>query len=460
MAGALAARIHGSALLPSLRGGGAAKGRIVTSLAGAGRVTPHSIGSIFSGLSAAGLATAITNSLVSGFFHALLGWVASGAASLVGVLAKALSSSTTPVLTASAFGSEFDLMATLSAAVALPLVAVGAIQAIVRQEPGGLIRSVLVRLPLALLFTGVSVQIVALGITATDQASAMVIGANGDPAKQLLAGLVTTLGQPGSFGLAAFGSFILVLCAGIVAFLLWLELAVRSAAIAAASLFLPLALVGLAWPATSHWARRLGETLAALVISKFAIASVLALAAGLLLSSSGLASVVQGVALLAIAAFAPFALLKLVPVVEAGAISHLDGLGRRPLRAAQSLGTEVLGLEGGGVAALAGLGGVAAGLLKGQDGGTGGSALPPFGESRFENSSTTEFTGARAPEPDHRTGEPAASYPSAVGRSSSSGAPSPSSGSGGPAEPVLSGAESPRVSHLQTPPHTRGPDHG
>ena len=151
----------------------------------------------------------------------------------------------------------------------------------------------------------------------------------------------TGLGQPAGLGLAAFGGFLVVLSAAVVAFVLWLELAVRSAAIAAASLFLPLALVGLAWPATSHWARRLGETLAALVLSKLVIAAVLALAAGLLVSSSGVAGVVEGVALLAVAAFAPFALLKLVPVVEAGRSptsrvsaggrsAPLDRLGHRP----------------------------------------------------------------------------------------------------------------------------------
>ena len=230
-------------------------------------------------------------------------------------------------------------MAVLSAGVALPLLAVGAIQAIIRQEPGGLLRSALVRLPLALLFTGVSVQLVALGLAATDQASAMVLGAAGDPTHRLLLGLVAGLEQTGGPGLAAFGAFLVVLTAAVVAFVLWLELAVRSAAIAAASLFLPLALVGLAWPATSHWARRLGETLAALVLSKLVIASVLALAAGLLGSSSGVAGVVEGVALLAVAAFAPFALLKLVPAVEAGAVAHLEGLGQRPVRAGQRLGT-------------------------------------------------------------------------------------------------------------------------
>ena len=74
----------------------------------------------------------------------------------------------------------------------------------------------------------------------------------------------------------------------IVAFVLWVELAVRSAAVAAATLFLPLALAGLAWPATTHWARRLGETLAALVLMKLVIAGVLSLAATAIGSHSGI----------------------------------------------------------------------------------------------------------------------------------------------------------------------------
>ena len=62
------------------------------------------------------------------------------------------------MLTGAAFRSEFEVMAVLSASVALPLLAVGAIQAIVRQEAGTLLRSVLVKLPLALLEVGFSIK--------------------------------------------------------------------------------------------------------------------------------------------------------------------------------------------------------------------------------------------------------------------------------------------------------------
>jgi hypothetical protein len=79
------------------------------------------------------------------------------------------------------------------------------------------------------------------------------------------------------------------------------------------------------------------------------------------------------VALLAIAAFAPFALLKLVPAVEAGAVAHLEGLGQRPVRAGQRLGAEIAGMEIGGAGGLGGLAGLGSKNAGSQ--GAGGSNL-------------------------------------------------------------------------------------
>jgi hypothetical protein len=50
---------------------------------------------------------------------------------------------------------------------------------------------------------------------------------------------------------------------------------------------------------------------------------------------------VVGAAILLIAGFAPFTLLRLTPVIEAGAIAHLEGLSRRPWRAAGRAATTV-----------------------------------------------------------------------------------------------------------------------
>jgi hypothetical protein len=198
-----------------------------------------------------------------------------------------------------------------------------------------------------------------------------------------------------------------------------------------------------------------------LVISKFAIASVLALAAGLLLGSSGLAAVVQGVALLAMAAFAPFALLKLVPVVEAGAVAHLEGLGRRSVRAAERLGTGALGLDGGGVAALAGLGGLksAGGKVSG-GADTGGSSLRPFGEWRPENVSGTALVQSSIGEPPRSKPRPAAGSGSPSSAGPSSGGPLPDAASGVYSGPRPSGTGSLGVGRGKTQDEAGEPDHG
>jgi hypothetical protein len=70
------------------------------------------------------------------------------------------------------------------------------------------------------------------------------------------------------------------------------------------------------------------------VLSKFVIVAVLSLAVGALGASDGsMASELAGGALLALAAFAPFTLLRLVPFVESSAAHQLEGVRHRFQRA-------------------------------------------------------------------------------------------------------------------------------
>jgi hypothetical protein len=128
-----------------------------------------------------------------------------------------------------------------------------------------------------------------------------------------------------------------------------------------AVLFLPLALATLVWPAVSHWCRRLVETLAALILSKFVIVATLSLAAGAVASGtagsgdhgSGFSSVLAGGALLVIATFVPFAILRMIPAVEAGAVGHLEGLRQRGTGAMTRVGrTAAQHALGGGLQSL------------------------------------------------------------------------------------------------------------
>jgi hypothetical protein len=300
----------------------------------------------FAGLG--GLAHQISADTVGAFFGGLVGFVARLDRETVFRLWQAVSVSSAPVLSGSGFGHELQTMSILAGEVVLPLLLVAVVQAVVRQDLGGLARTAFVKVPLALLFTAAAAEIVSLGLRATDQACAALLQEAGRPLEKLFAqiDLALSIGQGG----ALTASFLFLVVAGLLAFLVWLELAVRGAAVAVAVLFLPLALAGSALPATSHWARRLGETLVALVLSKLAIVAVLCLAVSTLGSGSGASALTEGLSLLALSALAPLALARMLPMVEAGATAHLEGLGRR---AARSAAATAGGSEGWVASALA-----------------------------------------------------------------------------------------------------------
>lgn len=292
-------------------------------VSGGAGVAQHAVGNIL-GISAGALLKAVD------------AWVAAGAVWLLDQVGGVLSSTTGGDLGSSWFGARLGLMSELAASVMLPMLMCAVIQAIYRQNAAALLRTFLVNLPIALLFTGVAVELVRVGIVVTDAMSARFMAAAGVDTRHLLAPV-------GVFLLAASAAapgFAVFLASGLVAgtaMVLWVELVVRAAAITAAALFLPLVLAALVWPSIGHWARRLADTLAALVLSKLVIAAVISLAVGAVeggLTEQGsvgtkFGDVVVGIALLLLATFSPFVLLRLIPAIESGAISHLEGTRHR-----------------------------------------------------------------------------------------------------------------------------------
>jgi hypothetical protein len=283
----------------------------------------------FVGSIVAQLAKAVVHDLF-GFFD---GWVTGGTRWVLMETWSLLGRASDPVISGSSFRAELGVMGEIAAGTVLPLLLAGVIQAVVRQDGAGLLRTLIVRLPMAILFTGIAVELVSLGLQWTDEASQSLLGTGSSPAQHWYLALVSdvtggAIGPGVSFG----GILVLLLCC-LVALLLWVELAFRSAGVAVATLFLPLCLAGLVWPATSHWARRLGETLAALVLMKLVMAAILALASGSLTDPAGVSGVVEGIALLLLAALSPWALFKLIPVLEGG-VTSMEGASQSAHRAA------------------------------------------------------------------------------------------------------------------------------
>jgi hypothetical protein len=283
-------------------------------------------------------------------FDAMGSWVATGASLLLGKVGEVMTRTTAVHLDAKWFGQQFGVMRTLAGFVILPMLLAAAISAIVHQDPQRLVRAVLVHLPLAVLGTAVAIELVDRAVQLTDLLSNQVAASLGRDPRVALGGVtraIDILAVPGG----ATGGFVFTIGALLLALgalLVWLELLVRSSAIYVAVLFLPLVLSGLVWPATARWARRLVELLTALILSKFVIVAVISLAAGALTTGDGLNDVLAGAALLLLAAFAPFVILRLVPVVEAGMIGHLEGMSRRPVAATTSAASHVAGLALGG----------------------------------------------------------------------------------------------------------------
>jgi hypothetical protein len=297
------------------------------------------------------LPAAVASAVAGRLFAGLTAWIGRGATYLLRQVGVVMSWSTSPQVGTKFFLHEVGVMALLAAGIAVPLLLLCAVQAVIQQDAGVLVRALLVRAPLALVLTGVAVQFVSLGLAATDDMCGAVLRTAGVPVGQLFTRLArvilvaTATGTP----IPTFAGLVMALAIVAGTLVLWLELALRAAAIQAATLFLPLAMAGVIWPATSHWARRLGETLAALVLAKLVVVAILALAAGDLSGpgSGGIAAIVSGIALLTMAVVAPFALFRLVPMVEAGAVGHLEGLARRPHRAAYSAARRSIDMAAG-----------------------------------------------------------------------------------------------------------------
>lgn len=258
-------------------------------------------------------------------------WVLGGARFALHETAKVLSEKTTPQLGTSWFSATYWRVAGIAALLTLPFLFAATIQSLARSDITLLLRTVLGYLPLALLVVSVAAPVTMLLLSASDELSALVSSAAGTPGSRALG-----LGGVLAGGLSALtGSPFLIFFLGLLtvagAIALWMELLMREAAVYVVVLMLPLAFAAFVWPARRAWAIRVVEVLVALIMSKFAIVAVLSLGgAAMDQVQHSITAPVLGLVLVAMGVFAPWALLRLVPLAElaAGAVESLRGQGR------------------------------------------------------------------------------------------------------------------------------------
>jgi hypothetical protein len=379
-------------------------------------------------------ANALWDTIVGG----LVDWVVGAIAWFVKALLQFFERSSTPNLTSDWFSGEgrigphahspYGVIAWLALSLLLLCVLVSIVQGLLAGEGPAMAGRIAREVPLAILGIVATVGVVQVLLGATDEISHAVLDGTeaGANAKRLLEALST----PSAFSAqASFVVFLLGLVAVVGSFLLWIELLIRASLLYLLLALAPLAYAAFAWPAARRVLHRLAELVIALVLSKVVIAIALAVAASALTrgpTASGgvptgeqkVGTLLVGVIMFCLASFAPFLVLKLLPVMEAAVVAQ--GISRSPVRTAQSAAQTTFYIArlagGGGGGGWGGRGGGGAAAAPALTAGTGNGTR---GSGSGAGSATRAVPSApdRSP-PDKARGGPRADGAPAAARSS------------------------------------------
>ncbi len=277
---------------------------------------------------------------------AIVSWVSDGAAFVLHETAHVLADTTAPRLTSTWFSAAYWRVASVATVVTLPFLCAASVQALIRSDLMLLARAAIGYLPLAMLAIAIAAPLTMLLLAASDQLAAAVSSAAGGQGVSFLDRVVGPVGAVRAFSGSPFLAFLVGLFIVAGALMLWIELLMREAAVYVIVLMLPLVFAAFVWPARRIWAVRSVELLVALILSKFAIVAVLSLGGAALGHSvhHDLGGVLAGMVLLILSAFAPWALLRLLPLAElasgtAGVLRGHSGTAFRALKGADGLAT-------------------------------------------------------------------------------------------------------------------------
>ena len=364
---------------------------------------------------AQGAATAAASSVLT----VLAGLVVGGATWLIQHTVGLLTADTSVNLAAAWFQGREAAMVRIAALVVGPLLAAATIGAVIRQDGRRLARIFGVGLPVAVLGTATAIAMTQLAVTVVNSLCTLITPPG---AYEPFVQLGGAIGRP---GIPIFVQFVLASLVVLAAIVLWMEMVLRGAVLFIAVFFLPFGLAAFIWPATAHITKRFVEIIVAVVGSKFVIVATLSLGGAFVGNNhAGIDGAVTGTAILLLAAFAPFSVLRLVPIVEASATSHLEGLSRRPAHAATSAAGAVSSAgRGAGVLGSLGArtGSAASGVMAFDVGQQQGSWAVP------SSSAEASGTGVAAV---------ASRLPASTGAPSGGGSAAPPTGDHGGAEPL------------------------
>jgi type IV secretion system protein TrbL len=274
-----------------------------------------------------------------GIFDQITTWVSEGAGWLIQQVASEIEKTTSPNLMSEGFLAEYGQMAEISAVLAAAMVLLAILEAIAQGSWGLLARAVLVNLPLAFVATSMAFVVVQMLLIATDGMCHGIAAATHEHSQRFFKSAITGLAKAGAgagedggaitggpatgavngaVAAPLFVTFLTAIVGAFAAFFVWLELLAREASIYVVALFLPPTFATAIWPRWSGALRRACELLVVVISSKFVTVTIIALAASLVAAKggTGIQPLLLASALMLLACFAPFMLLKLVPFAE------------------------------------------------------------------------------------------------------------------------------------------------
>ena len=274
-------------------------------------------------------------------------WVLGAVAYFVNGAVGFLTTSARPDVEAAWFagpGSPYGAVRNIAGVLLLGFVFLGILQGLVAGDAAGMVRRIAGTLPAAVAGMVVTTSLAGHLLELTDDLAAAVLASSDQQALHFLSGFGVTVNGLSS----GFAAVLLGLVAVLAALVLWVELIVRSSLVYLLVAISPLGFAATLWPAAKGMLRRTLELLVAVIVSKFFIAVALAIGVAALAgagtanpngtvtdqAASGLGTLLIGAVLLGLAAFAPFLVLRLIPLAEAAVVAH--GISRSPVRAASS----------------------------------------------------------------------------------------------------------------------------
>ena len=268
----------------------------------------------------------VGETVVAGAFDYFARWVATGAIGAIELVWVGIDGTTTP--TVDSGGTVFATSIAAARALAFPLLVAAALYSLLKRDASIAVKSAFLYLPGSVVGMVVAGYIINGLLLATDQLSAAYL----DDGQTSVAEWLDGVGGLIAAGVGIAAPILLVIFSFVViggAILVWLVMIVRSAAIIITYAFMPLAFAALIFPATRGWIKRLIEIQLSFILAKPVIVAVLALGSQTLSDvDNALVAMMQAAALFYLAAFSPFALMKLLPfVADEGQQLH-EGEGR------------------------------------------------------------------------------------------------------------------------------------